>query len=126
MEYPKPNLPRNCSWEGHGKRRDAARGLVAETGARRLEEAMSSDEKRDRILHEIAAWREAWAASEPGSPQQRDFQNKMKAAEWKLQALGPSRFAGPRHQGCEHRQGRRIGGIRWATSQQVQYGVLAD
>jgi hypothetical protein len=56
-----------------------------------LDEAMSSDEKRERILHEIAAWREAWAAaSEPGSSQHREFQNKMKKAEWELQALGPS------------------------------------
>jgi hypothetical protein len=51
---------------------------------------MSDGEKRERVLHEIAAWREAWVASEPGSPQHRDFQNKMKAAEWELQALGPS------------------------------------
>jgi hypothetical protein len=51
---------------------------------------MSDDEKREALLHEIAAWRDAWAHSEPGSPQYREFQNKMKKAEWELQALGPS------------------------------------
>jgi hypothetical protein len=51
---------------------------------------MGDDQKREALLHEIEAWREAWAASKPDSPQHRDFQNKMKAAEWKLQALGPS------------------------------------
>jgi hypothetical protein len=51
---------------------------------------MNSDEKRTALLHKIQAWREAWVASEPGSPQYRDFQNKMKKAEWELQALGPS------------------------------------
>jgi hypothetical protein len=51
---------------------------------------MSDDQKREAILHEIQAWREAWAAAEPGSPEHRDFQNKMKMAEWKLEALGPS------------------------------------
>jgi hypothetical protein len=50
---------------------------------------MSSDDKRTALLHEIEAWREAWAASVPGSPQHREFQNKMKSAEWKLKALGP-------------------------------------
>ena len=49
----------------------------------------SNDEKRAALLNEIQAWREAWAASKPGSPQHREFQNKMKKAEWKLQALGP-------------------------------------
>ena len=51
---------------------------------------MSDDQKREALLHEIAALREAWAASEPGSPQHREFQNKMKMAEWKLKELGPS------------------------------------
>jgi len=37
-----------------------------------------------------ATRREAWAASEPGSPQYRMNQRKMKEAEWELQALGPS------------------------------------
>ena len=51
---------------------------------------MSDDQKRQALLHEIAAWREAADAHEKGSPQYREFQNKMKLAEWKLQALGPS------------------------------------
>ena len=51
---------------------------------------MSDDQKRMKLLHETAAWREAWAESEPGSPQHREFQRKMKEAEWELQALGPS------------------------------------
>jgi hypothetical protein len=51
---------------------------------------MSDDQKRAALIHEIEAWREAWAASEPGSPQYRTNQRKMKEAEWKLHALGPS------------------------------------
>lgn len=48
----------------------------------------SDDEKREALLHEIQAWREAWVASEPGSARHREFRNKMKMAEWKLQELG--------------------------------------
>jgi hypothetical protein len=51
---------------------------------------MGDDQKRTALLHEIAAWREACEASKPGSPQHREFQNNMKKAEWRLQALGPS------------------------------------
>jgi hypothetical protein len=47
---------------------------------------MSADEKRTALLHEIEAWREAWAASETESPQHRDFQNAPSiirgAADW--------------------------------------------
>lgn len=53
----------------------------------------SNEEKREVFLHQIAAWREACAAAEPGSPQHREFKNNMKMAEWKLQELGPSQAA---------------------------------
>ena len=51
---------------------------------------MSANEKREALLHEIAAWREAADAHEEGLPQYRNFQNKMKLAEWKLNAHGLS------------------------------------
>jgi hypothetical protein len=51
---------------------------------------MSSDKRRMALLHEIQAWREALDASGPGSARHRKFRNKMKLAEWELQALGPS------------------------------------
>jgi hypothetical protein len=50
----------------------------------------SDDEKRAALLNEIQAWREAREAQAEGSPWYKMFQNKMKRAEWKLQALGPS------------------------------------
>jgi hypothetical protein len=51
--------------------------------------AMNSDDQRMALLHEIQAWREAIDAQPPGSPERREFQNKMKRAEWNLQVLGP-------------------------------------
>jgi hypothetical protein len=52
--------------------------------------APSNDEERAALLNEIQAWREAREAQAEGSPWYKMFQNKMKRAEWKLQALGPS------------------------------------
>ena len=46
---------------------------------------MSSDDKRTALLHTIAAWREAADAHDKGSPQYKEFQMKMKRAEWELQ-----------------------------------------
>jgi hypothetical protein len=54
---------------------------------------MSDVEKRVALLHEIQAWREARDARVPGSHQYRKFQNKMKKAEWELQALGSSQVS---------------------------------
>ena len=56
----------------------------------RADRTVSDDEKRVALLQEIQAWREARDARVPGSPQYRKFQNKMKKAEWELQALGSS------------------------------------
>jgi hypothetical protein len=50
---------------------------------------MSSDE-RQKILHAIDAWREVRDKRQPGSPQYKKFQRKMKEAEWELHGLGPS------------------------------------
>jgi hypothetical protein len=50
---------------------------------------MTNDE-RTALLHEITAWREARDAHKPSSPEYREFQRKMKEAEWELQRLGPS------------------------------------
>jgi hypothetical protein len=50
---------------------------------------MSDDEKRAALINEIQAWRDAVLAHEEGSPKRREFQNKMKLAEWKLKELGP-------------------------------------
>ena len=36
----------------------------------------SNDEKRAALLNENQAWREAWAASKPGSPQHESFKTK--------------------------------------------------
>lgn len=49
-----------------------------------------NESERTILLHEIQAWREAADAHAKGSPQYREFQNKMKLAEWKLNGLGPS------------------------------------
>lgn len=49
-----------------------------------------SDEANERamLVQTITAWREARDASEPGSPEYLEIQNKMKEAEWQLQRLG--------------------------------------
>jgi hypothetical protein len=54
---------------------------------------VSEDEKRAALLHEIQAWREAADAHPKGSPQYKEFQRKMKEAEWKLHGLGRSEDA---------------------------------
>jgi hypothetical protein len=50
-----------------------------------------SSEKREKLLHEIAAWRDARNAHVPGSSQK--CQTEMKKAEWELQRLGPSQHS---------------------------------
>src|SRR5882757_11314637 len=88
---------------------------------------MSADEKRTSILHTIAAWREARDASEPGSPQYRDFQRKLKEAEWELQALAPSQDSPGLVIKVVSSEKEEEGGVRWTmTSQRVQHGALAD
>jgi hypothetical protein len=64
------------------------------------------------LLNEIQAWREAREAQAEGSPWCKMFQNKMKRAEWKLQALGPSQDS----PGTQHRKsiGQEIGARTWA------------
>ncbi|WFU46060.1 hypothetical protein QA640_45705 (plasmid) [Bradyrhizobium sp. CB82] len=50
---------------------------------------MTDDEKRAALINEIQAWRDAVLAHPEGSPERREFQNKMKLTEWKLKELGP-------------------------------------
>jgi hypothetical protein len=57
--------------------------------------AMGSDDERQKLLHEIGAWRDARNAHPPGSPQNKEFQRKMKEAEWKLHGLGPPEDSPP-------------------------------